>query len=123
MVGIGLAVLGLALMIASLFLPPAQLFSEPWAIEPLSYIGIGSVVFGLATAVSVYVVSSMRHRHANGLNGADDWSKLTEQHFETFQHDLGRPMGFMIHWDPLDLSWSLTSAAAGLSGKLPNKTG
>ena len=92
MVGIGLAVLGLALMIASLFLPPAQLFPEPWAVEPLSYIGIASVVLGLATAVSVYVVSSMRHRHANGLNGADDWSKLTEQHFEAFQHDLGRPM-------------------------------
>ena len=92
MVGIALAVLGLGLMIASLFLPLAQVFPEPWAIEPLSYIGIAGVVLGLAIAVSVYVVSGMRHRHANGVNGADDWSRLTEQHFETFQHDLGRPM-------------------------------
>ena len=92
MVGISLATLGLGLMIASLFLDPAQLFPEPWTIEPLSYIGIAGVVLGLALAVSVYVVSSMRHRHANGRNGVDDWSRLTEQHFETFQHDLGRPM-------------------------------
>ena len=92
MAGIVIAGLGLGLMISSVFLPPARMFPEPWAIEPLSYIGIAGVVLGLATAVSVYVVSSMRHRHTNGLNGADDWSKLTEQHFETFQHDLGRPM-------------------------------
>lgn len=92
LVGITLAVLGLALMVSSLFVPPAEVFPEPWAIEPLSYIGVGAVVLGLAMAVSVYVVSSMRHRSANGRNGADDWSRLTEQHFETFQHDLGRPM-------------------------------
>ena len=92
MVGIAMAVLGLALMISSMFLPAAQVFPEPLAIEPLSYIGIAGVVLGLAISVSVYVVSGMRHRHANGHNGADDWSKLTEQHFETFQHDLGRPM-------------------------------
>ncbi len=92
LVGIALAVFGLALMISSLFLPADRMFPEPWAVEPLSYIGIAGVVVGLAVAVSVYVVSGIRHRHANGLNGADDWSKLTEQHFETFQHDLGRPM-------------------------------
>lgn len=92
MVGITLAVLGLALMVSSLFLPPARMFPQPWSIEPLSYIGLGAVVLGLAVAVSVYVVSSMRHRSANGGSGADDWSRLTEQHFETFQHDLGRPM-------------------------------
>ena len=48
MVGISLAVLGLGLMIASVFLPPDRMFPEPWAIEPLSYIGIAGVVFGLA---------------------------------------------------------------------------
>lgn len=92
MVGIVLAVLGLGLMSVAAFFPPARVFRDPWLIEPLSYIGIAGIVLGLAIAVSVYVVSSMRHRHANGQNGADDWSKLTEQHFETFQHDLGRPM-------------------------------
>ena len=92
MVGITLAILGLALMVSALFLPPTQMFPQQWSIEPLSYIGVGAVVLGLAISVSVYVVSSMRHRSANGLNGADDWSRLTEQHFETFQHDLGRPM-------------------------------
>ena len=91
-VGITLAILGLALMVSALFLPPTQMFPQQWSIEPLSYIGVGAVVLGLAISVSVYVVSSMRHRSANGLNGADDWSRLTEQHFETFQHDLGRPM-------------------------------
>ena len=92
LVGIALAVLGLALMVSAFFLAPARIFPEPWAVEPLSYIGIAGVVMGLAIAVSVYVVSGMRHRQADGLNGADDWSRMTEQHFETFQHDLGRPM-------------------------------
>ena len=90
--GIALAVAGLGLMVASLFLPLEGLFPEPWAVQPLAYIGMAGVVVGLAMAVGVYLVSGVRPRHPKGFDGADDWSRLTEQQFETFQHDLGRPM-------------------------------
>lgn len=88
--GVALAGVGLGLMITSLFLPLERLFPEPWAVEPLAYIGIAGVAVGLGIAVGVYMIGGMRP--GNGGNGADDWSRLTEQQFETFQHDLGRPM-------------------------------
>ena len=90
--GIALAVVGLAAMVVSLFLPMTWLFPKPWPVEPLSYMGIAGVVVGLAIAVAAYVGSGGRRGNGNGLNGVDDWSRLTEQQFETFQHDLGRPM-------------------------------
>lgn len=90
--GIALAAAGLATMVVSLFLPLTWLFPEPWSVEPLSYVGIAGVVVGLAIAVAGYAGSGGRRGNGNGLNGVDDWSRLTEQQFETFQHDLGRPM-------------------------------
>ena len=90
--GIFIALIGLGVMVASLFMPLTWLFPEPWPVEPLAYVGIASVVVGLAIAVTGYVASNGRRGNGNGMNGMDDWSKLTEQQFETFQHDLGRPM-------------------------------
>ena len=90
--GIALAAAGLAAMVVSLFLPLTWLFPEPWPVEPLSYVGIAGVVVGLAVAVGGYLGAGGRRGNGNGLNGVDDWSRLTEQQFETFQHDLGRPM-------------------------------
>ena len=90
--GIFLAVVGLAVMVASLFLPLTWLFPEPWSVEPLTYFGIAGVVVGLAVAVASYIAVGGRNGNGSGLNGMGDWSRLTEQQFETFQHDLGRPM-------------------------------
>ena len=90
--GIFLAVVGLAVMVLSLFMPLAQFFPEPWTVEPLSYFGIAGVVVGLGVAVGSYAATGGRNGNGNGHNGVDDWSRLTEQQFETFQHDLGRPM-------------------------------
>ncbi len=90
--GIFLAIAGLAVMVVSLFLPLTWLFPEPWPVEPLSYMAIASVVVGLAVAVGGYMAASGKRGNNNGLSGMDDWSRLTEQQFETFQHDLGRPM-------------------------------
>ena len=92
LLGIILAVIGLAVMVTSLFFPLGRLFPEPWAVEPLAYIGIAGVVVGLAIAVSAYLLAAGRRRGANGSDATGDWSRLTEQQFETFQHDLGRPM-------------------------------
>ncbi len=90
--GIALAMVGLAMMVVSLFLPLAWLFPQTWTVEPLAYVGIAGVVVGLATAVGGYVGAGVGFGNGHGLGGVDDWSRLTEQQFETFQHDLGRPM-------------------------------
>ena len=92
LLGLVLAILGLLLMLLSVFFPLVPLFPARWSIEPLAYIGMGAVGVGLAVAVGVYAVLSVRHGKGHGFNGVDDWSRLTEQQFETFQHDLGRPM-------------------------------
>ena len=90
--GIILAFIGLAVMVASQFAPLGWLFPERWAVEPLAYIGIAGVVVGLSVAVCAYLLSAGSHDGSNGFSSTDDWSRLTEQQFETFQHDLGRPM-------------------------------
>ena len=92
LIGLSISLLGLAAMVISLFLPLESLFPQRWSIEPLAYIGTGAVVLGLTVAAAVYSLAEARRRNGNGYSGADDWSRLTEQQFETFQHDLGRPM-------------------------------
>lgn len=92
MAGIAVALAGLALLLASLFFTLPGIFPRPWNIAPLAYIGIGIMCLGLTAAVGAYAAGAVGPRRRNGVNGADDWSRLTEQQFETFQHDLGRPM-------------------------------
>ena len=92
LLGMAIALLGLLAMIVAVFYPAEFLFPQLWSVQPLAYVGMAAVVLGLGLAVGVYAVAQVRHRNGNGYGGADDWSRLTEQQFETFQHDLGRPM-------------------------------
>ena len=91
---------GFAVLIAGgvfLLLSPlvsARIFSSVWGVEPVSYIGAMLVVTGLtAISISYYVDRRAAGRtssapQSNGLN----WSETTQQYFELFDHDLGRPL-------------------------------
>ena len=72
------------------------LFAKLWGVEPLSYIGAILVMAGLGVATLSYVIPSLVLRGAAGpVTGAGTpqlWSELTQQYFELFDHDLGRPM-------------------------------
>ena len=69
-------------------------FEQLWVVKPLTYIGAILVIAGLATVTASYLVRGLTSG-ARRNNGADNamrqWSEVTQQYFELFQHDLGRP--------------------------------
>ena len=62
-----------------------------WAVEPLTYIGGVLLVVGLAIASLSYLIQHLTLRKTTP-QASDSWSKLTQQYFEMFSHDLGRPL-------------------------------
>ena len=71
------------------------LFANVWGVEPLTYIGAALLVVGLAAlALSYAVPQALHRRNGNGKaqRDMDDWSRVTQQYFELFDHDLGRPL-------------------------------
>ena len=73
-----------------------SLFSQLWAVEPLVYMGGVMVVIGLSGVSLSYVLPHILANKGTsagvGVRTAQQWSQTTEQYFELFQHDLGRPM-------------------------------
>ena len=78
-----------------------QLFGEavsamPWRVEPLTYIGLVLVIAGLGVTSLSYIVPGVMGRKGihNRIDGGtvERWSQVTQQYFELFDHDLGRPL-------------------------------
>lgn len=83
------ACLGLAPLIG------AALFAAIWGVEPLTYIGAALLIVGLAALALTYALPQALKRGASeGDERRDmrDWSSVTQQYFELFDHDLGRPL-------------------------------
>ena len=83
----------IALVLAPLI--GSAVFNSLWSIEPLSYIGGGLVAFGLGVVSLSYLIPGIfaRNRAVEADNGAvERWSQLTQQYFDLFNHDLGRPL-------------------------------
>ena len=73
-----------------------SLFADLWGIEPLSYLGALLVVAGLGGTTLTYYLPRLRGRDQGkvdtGQQTAEKWGQLTQQYFELFNHDLGRPL-------------------------------
>jgi len=83
------ACLGLAPLIGE------ALFAAIWGVEPLTYIGAALLIVGLAALALTYSLPQALKRGASeGDERRDmrDWSSVTQQYFELFDHDLGRPL-------------------------------
>lgn len=82
--------------IACLALAPIigeALFTDIWAIEPLTYIAAALLVLGLAILLLGYALPQIfRRRNGEAQREMQDWSSVTQQYFELFDHDLGRPL-------------------------------
>ena len=65
-----------------------------WGVEPLVYIGAVLMIVGLATLAASYILPIYGKR-GNPDQVADSvteqWSAVTQQYFDLFHHDLGRP--------------------------------
>ena len=71
----------------------AVLFADIWGVEPLTYIGAALLTLGLATLLFAYAAPQIvRQRNGAAQRDIQDWSSVTQQYFELFDHDLGRPL-------------------------------
>ena len=66
-----------------------------WGVEPLTYFGAVLVVVGLAAVTAAYFIQGRTSARNSAATAADEttrlWSELTQQTFDLFHHDLGRP--------------------------------
>ena len=92
----GLAILAGAI---GLILAPfiGEEFSETlWGVEPLAYIGAIVVIAGLSVISLSYILPGILARRSmsdkQGAGAVEGWSRVTQEYFELFQHDLGRPL-------------------------------
>lgn len=72
------------------------MFARIWGIEPLTYLGATMVILGLAVTTLAYLVSDvLRNRRQDAERDryfAERWTQVTQQYFDLFNHDLGRPL-------------------------------
>ena len=92
----GVAVVG---GIVSLILAPIlgdSLVENLWGVEPLTYIGAILLIAGLAAVTLAYAafpaVPSAGAVEASDGASTERWSEITQQYFDLFDHDLGRPL-------------------------------
>ena len=67
-----------------------------WAVEPVSYVATIIIIFGLLIITVSFIISALLRRkmpsYGSGNELMSNWARLTQQYFELFQHDLGRPL-------------------------------
>ena len=85
--------------VANLAIAPVvgeAMFANLWGIEPLTYMGATLVILGLAIISIAYLVSGIlrgrRQRAEEDRRFAERWTQVTQQYFDLFNHDLGRPL-------------------------------
>ena len=91
-----LGLLVLAAAVACFVLAPVigeALFASMWGIEPLTYIGAALLAMGLVILLLAFALPQvMRKDGEESQSETKDWSSVTQQYFELFDHDLGRPL-------------------------------
>ena len=81
---------GLALVFLSPVLGPA-LTSIRWTVEPVAYVGVMLAIGGLVLAAASYALGG--RASSNKQDAAfRRWRRVTEDYFDTFSHDMGRPL-------------------------------
>ena len=95
-----------------------SVFSKLWAVEPLAYIGAVLVAGGLLVTSLTYVVPAIvaRRRGADA-DDLDRWGRVTQDYFDLFHHDLGRPLRRILGKER-ELRASLGSTSIGINSEV-----
>lgn len=88
--GLGFAVSGAVLLIIGPFMGRSVFPETILTVEPVSYAGAIALIVGLAVVAGTYLVT--RKSGTNPFHMTSSWSKVTEDYFDTFSHDMGRPL-------------------------------
>ena len=89
--GLAIAGIGLLLILLSPFIGESLTSGSLWWIEPVAYIGSGVFVLGSVAAFIGFQVIARRTKALTG-DRTRTWSEVTQDYFDTFAHDMGRPL-------------------------------
>ena len=89
MVGIAVALIGLLLVVLSPLVGESITRGSLWWIEPVAYIGSGVFILGALVAFGAIQFNTRRIAEQSG---SRTWSQITQDYFDTFAHDMGRPL-------------------------------
>ncbi|HIF71747.1 MAG TPA: HAMP domain-containing histidine kinase [Dehalococcoidia bacterium] len=87
--GLALTVTGFVLVLLSPVIGESISPGELWWIEPVAYIGAGVFILGALVALVSIQLTTKR------IDQSEDertWSQVTQDYFDTFAHDMGRPL-------------------------------
>jgi len=90
--GLAAAALGVLAVVLAPFIGDTLFPSFKWQVEPLAYLGVVAGIIGLAIAA---VVDAFERRRGGSEHAGEDmrrWSRVTQDYFEMFDHDMGRPL-------------------------------
>ena len=87
--GVAASAIGVVLLIVGPFIGDSVSPDTVLTVEPVSYSGAIVLILGLAILAVVLFVT---HRSSKSPESSDtNWSQLTQDYFDTFSHDMGRP--------------------------------
>ncbi len=88
-VSVTVASVGLALILLSPIIGELINPGSLWWIDPIAYIGAGIFIVG---SLAAFTVMQLVSRTTSGTNDDRSWSQVTQDYFDTFAHDMGRPL-------------------------------
>ena len=91
LIGLAIAVIGMLLILLSPFIGESLTPGSLWWIEPVAYIGSGVFVLGSVVAFIGFQIIARRTKALTG-DRTRTWSQVTQDYFDTFAHDMGRPL-------------------------------
>jgi signal transduction histidine kinase len=89
-VGLALAAIGLAFVLLSPIIGEPLFSDIAWFIEPIAYIGAAVFIVGALIVYSAGQFISIQQ--AEAAENDRTWSQVTQDYFDTFAHDMGRPL-------------------------------
>jgi signal transduction histidine kinase len=88
--GLAASVIGILLLIIGAIAGRSLSPNIVLTVEPISYSGAVTLIIGLALSVGASMLLKEPSEDSPGTADAN-WSKITQDYFDTFSHDMGRP--------------------------------